>query len=1181
MSGSGAFPNTEDLIGPRPSGSSAAPAMASSIPSTEELIGSKDSAPPGPQQASGGFWKGAADLGAATWADFSRKGTPDGSSTPALDAYFDRTPAGQVLKSFGQDAAAPFHALSELTNTDNGEGLSFIKKAGVYKDWEANHAASAAYFRNAFLRPAAQDAATGPIGQGASGISLARGVAAGVHEVTQFPGQIGYGAGVSGAFDQLRKDIIDEPDDLSGLKGHTWEAKVIPTVHNFLRNMGYEGELATEVVDTGMLAFSLTGIPQLIGKTNEELSKAVVHAMPGRTPEEDQKNIQKLTDQLGFYENFVGPTEGGLAERVPYQANLDRRLKAARDAGVIGHPMNFDDAATGLKQAQARDEAQLKTANVPPPPERPPGTPSPALEPSEAPAAARAQAATPPPDIHATAREIAPETFTAYDPLLARHRWYTDWVSELREARDNDPRLAAAQQEIDGILAKVNGVEDRLTNTKRQQIEDIRGGMQDFLATDTPDMVRVKQELAKNYQQLNELTPAVRQAYAQAADQLARHAQETGVESTAQVVHPAPEPVTAMPIAPTEPPIAPGMVRMYHGGVNFERGHPLWFTSHYPKALGYAEKSNGGRVHYVDLPENHPLIAPDYEDQSVARGFTVERELPVELADQRKVFGAEIPATPPELPIETGHIWTPSDVALDVSRQLQAAGRPKEEADAQGALIASHYEARAARFGGARGSPADLYRAEDPVLRVASSRLMRDADPSTFMHETARAWLNEMMQDATHEAAPAELQRDAATVRQWLGAAGDEALTRRQQGKWARGFERYLMEGIAPTQRLAGVFSKFKQWLVKIYQTAGQLRAPINDEIRGVMDRLVAAPEGPTIITNPRSTAHMMADVHEVEAATARPEHAGIAADHIDREVTNQLRRVAPEKHDALLKSEGAGGPLPIARTPARSRATRPQPVEGPAGGDQAPNAFPAGGDQVASAGADVRTGTGEGGGPATGEHGVGEQASNGPGADVEPGQPAGERNVGSAGSGGLEFIQGTGEPVVSEFARNVEARAIAAGMPEDFFGDLPEHGVMSKADQSLRAVDLLHNDPEKAWRVAMVDEDPPHGLMRPFVVKAIENRARAEGDWETLRKLATNQKLADERTTIGRQLGAMAEQDPSDPAAAMRAVQKARIAKTARGTGKTIIKDMKTEMKKAVSGKDAWQNLIDTWTCK
>lgn len=57
---------------------------------------------------------------------------------------------------------------------------------------------------------------------------------------------------------------------------------------------------------------------------------------------------------------------------------------------------------------------------------------------------------------------------------------------------------------------------------------------------------------------------------------------------------------------------------------------------------------------------------------------------------------------------------------------------------------------------------------------------------------------------------------------------------------WARGFERYAMEGKAPSSALQAAFTAFRGWLLRIYEVVSRLRSPINPEIRQVMDRMLA-----------------------------------------------------------------------------------------------------------------------------------------------------------------------------------------------------------------------------------------------------------------------------------------------------------------------------------------------------
>ena len=83
------------------------------------------------------------------------------------------------------------------------------------------------------------------------------------------------------------------------------------------------------------------------------------------------------------------------------------------------------------------------------------------------------------------------------------------------------------------------------------------------------------------------------------------------------------------------------------------------------------------------------------------------------------------------------------------------------------------------------------------------------------------------------------MRDDAAAVRSYLGVKEGEAIPTRAHEKFARSFERYFMEGRAPSRALAGVFGQFRAWLTSIYQTVAKLRAPITDDIRDVFDRLL------------------------------------------------------------------------------------------------------------------------------------------------------------------------------------------------------------------------------------------------------------------------------------------------------------------------------------------------------
>lgn len=118
--------------------------------------------------------------------------------------------------------------------------------------------------------------------------------------------------------------------------------------------------------------------------------------------------------------------------------------------------------------------------------------------------------------------------------------------------------------------------------------------------------------------------------------------------------------------------------------------------------------------------------------------------------------------------------------------------------------------------------------------------LFRDADLSTFVHESGHLWLDELMRDAAHPEAPVDLKLDAAAVLKWFGVNSSDEIATEHHEQFARAVERYFMEGKSPSGALEGVFRKLKAWLTGIYRHVVQLGVPMNDEIRGVMDRLIA-----------------------------------------------------------------------------------------------------------------------------------------------------------------------------------------------------------------------------------------------------------------------------------------------------------------------------------------------------
>lgn len=520
-------------------------------------------------------------------------------------------------------------------------------------------------------------------------------------------------------------------------------------------------------------------------------------------------------------------------------------LPKARALGVIGV------GEEGWKgTAEVPHVAEAEAAKVEMPAAEAPVTGRP-VEP--APQLGQPAAEAPPPDVHAVARSIDPETFTKYDALQTRQQTFRRWIDELRETRDSQAEANAPHvQEIQDTIAKINDPDTTPRLRKKYQTrlddmsEDYNKFMDDATAKDSADMSSIRKKLQETDYAMRDLAPNVGKAY-----QVAREKMPPG-----PVVEPA-------PIAEPKPEVAQEVV-------------PQEATQEPPTAI----------------PEIKP---PETETPSLA------------------------PVKP---------------IVDDVADKLTAAGRPADEAQAAAQIVSAYWQTRAARFKGAKGTAEELYNAESPDIAAPKATplpdragamafaqtkrgrirlredgrntisLMKDANASTFIHETGHDWLDRMMKDAVDEAAPLDLKADADAVKKWLGVDGD--IKTSQHEKFARGFERYLMEGTAPSQELAGVFAKFKAWLTQIYQTVTRLKAPITDDIRDVFDRLLSTNPEKVVVAPEREIPKNFADHHEALAEAATPEKAHETAETIQTERDRLAAKHIPEDQDARLEGIAA-----------------------------------------------------------------------------------------------------------------------------------------------------------------------------------------------------------------------------------------------------------------------------------
>lgn len=142
------------------------------------------------------------------------------------------------------------------------------------------------------------------------------------------------------------------------------------------------------------------------------------------------------------------------------------------------------------------------------------------------------------------------------------------------------------------------------------------------------------------------------------------------------------------------------------------------------------------------------------------------------------------------------------------------------------------------RFGFKLGEHRSFNQGERGKITFGNERkftidLLQGADLSTVIHESAHFFL-EVMRDLAPNSP--QIQADLDTIRSAFG----EDNTDQHEG-FASGFEKYLLEGKAPTAELRSSFARFRAWLLGVYRSLSGLNVSINDDVRAVFDRLLAS----------------------------------------------------------------------------------------------------------------------------------------------------------------------------------------------------------------------------------------------------------------------------------------------------------------------------------------------------
>ncbi|MDL2267207.1 hypothetical protein LJC46_04370 [Desulfovibrio sp. OttesenSCG-928-G15] len=266
------------------------------------------------------------------------------------------------------------------------------------------------------------------------------------------------------------------------------------------------------------------------------------------------------------------------------------------------------------------------------------------------------------------------------------------------------------------------------------------------------------------------------------------------------------------------------------------------------------EKATPGQLYEVDIPEDSEMLDLDAPLSEQSEGvidalLSIEQHLPqntledlggdISLLLDMDQTGADFYGTLSSLiggPEESSRLL--NSIGVKGNRYLDGISRDKGEGthnyvvfdDSAIDILNTYYQSGKSK---ARGSVS--IHSEGYLVN-----LFRKADLSTLLHETGHIFYEEMEFAVRSGVADKTMSDDFETLGKWVGALPGAALSEEQREQIARGFEAYLMEGKAPSEELAGAFARFKKWLTTIYKSAKRLKVDLNDDVRGVFDRMLS-----------------------------------------------------------------------------------------------------------------------------------------------------------------------------------------------------------------------------------------------------------------------------------------------------------------------------------------------------
>ncbi len=119
---------------------------------------------------------------------------------------------------------------------------------------------------------------------------------------------------------------------------------------------------------------------------------------------------------------------------------------------------------------------------------------------------------------------------------------------------------------------------------------------------------------------------------------------------------------------------------------------------------------------------------------------------------------------------------------------------------------------------------------------------------------------------------------------EFLQSVGHDVWTRETSELFARGFERYLAEGKAPSSKLQKIFEDFKKWMYYIYQyiQGSEIDVPLSDGMRRIYDSMLGEAKTTAAPKKQSPAQNIFDDIAKfIDGIKSNPEFKGITDDEL------------------------------------------------------------------------------------------------------------------------------------------------------------------------------------------------------------------------------------------------------------------------------------------------------------